>query len=132
MDQIQAHPKHKTYTKTVEKLRGSRAHLVILFTASQIQDRPRIASDDIKNIPKVIILTPKQINEKAKKVLIKYELKFTPRPRSDHEELKTDIKKFCIKLRLTEYTADTDGNANDISLKKIQALLPLKHTWTLS
>ena len=73
------------------------------FTANQIQDRPRIVSDDIKNILKVIILTPKQINEKAKDVLVKYGLKFTPRPRSNHVELKSDIKKFCRKLRLIEY-----------------------------
>ena len=78
----------------------------------------KITSDDIKSIPKVIILTPKQINEKAKEVLIKYGLKFTPRPRSDHVELKTDTKKFCRKLRLLEYTADTDGNSDDVSLKK--------------
>ena len=50
--------------------------------------------------------------------MIKYGLKFTPRPRSDHVELKTDIKKFCRKLRLIEYTADTDGNSNDVRLKK--------------
>ena len=50
--------------------------------------------------------------------MIKYRLKFTPTPRSDHVELKLDIKKFCRKLRLIEYTADTDGNSNDISLEK--------------
>ena len=54
--------------------------------------------------------------------MTKFGLKFTPTPRSNHVELKSDVKNFCRKLRLIEYWADkndsTNQNDSDPSLVK--------------
>ena len=70
--------------------------------------------------PKVLILTERAIEDKAKSVLLKFGLKFTPTPRSNHTELKRNVKKFCRKLRLIESSADkinsTINNGQDPGL----------------
>jgi hypothetical protein len=43
-------------------------------------------------------------------------LKFTPTPKSNHQELKTDIKEYTRKLRLVEFfhnRENDDDNANE-------------------
>ena len=44
--------------------------------------------------------------------MTKFGLKFTPTPRSNHVELKSDVKEFCRKLRLIEYWADKNDSTN--------------------
>ena len=55
---------------------------------------------------KLLILTERAIGDKAKSVLLKFGLKCTPTLWSNHTELKSDVKQFCRKLRLIEYSAD--------------------------
>ena len=54
------------------------------------------------NHPKVVNLSSKILTEPQVSLLLKG-LKFTPTPRSNQIELKTDIKEFCRKLRLAEF-----------------------------
>ena len=77
--------------------------------------------------PKLLILTNRNIGSKAKETLTKYGLKFTPTPRADISELKTDVKKFCRKLRLMEYYADdpiTDDNLDPSLVKNPSTFNP--------
>ena len=53
--------------------------------------------------PKVIDLSSKTIDINAQSALCGYGLKFTPVPRENIIELRSDIRKFCRKLRLTEF-----------------------------
>ena len=70
--------------------------------------------------PKHLILTERAIGDKAKSVLLKFGLKCTPTPRSNHTELKSDVTKVCRKLRFIEYSANkmnpTINNGQDPSL----------------
>ena len=59
-------------------------------------------------IQKLVNLSSKIINKQAKDILIKQRLKFTPVPRTNLIELRADIRKFCRKLRLVEFSADKD------------------------
>ena len=63
--------------------------------------------------PKLVNLSSKEINEQAKQVLLKYGLKLTPVPKVSLIELRTDIGKFCHKLRLIEIFADKDMRKDD-------------------
>ena len=67
--------------------------------------------------PKVINISGKTIDKDIKNVLIKYGLKFTPIPQRNLIELRTDIRKFCRKLRLIEFFAE-EPTIEDNSLVK--------------
>ena len=53
-------------------------------------------------------------NEEIK--LLERGLKFTPTPKQNRSELKTDIQEFSRKLRLLEYFNDQQPNGDDKSL----------------
>ena len=67
--------------------------------------------------PKVINISGKNIDKDIKNVLIKYGLKFTPIPQRNLIELRTDIRKFCRKLRLIEFFAE-ESTIEDNSVVK--------------
>ena len=56
----------------------------------------------LKVIPKIINLSSKSLTERQINFL-RRELKFTPTPKTDTIELKSDIQEFTRKLRLTEF-----------------------------
>ena len=56
--------------------------------------------------PKLINTSGKIIDKDTKNALISYGLKFTPIPQSNLIGLRTDIRKFCRKLRLIEFFAE--------------------------
>ena len=62
-------------------------------------------------------LSTKPIDKNALQVLTDYGLKFTPVPRQNLIELKTDIKRFARKLRLIEFFADKDLQDDDSLVK---------------
>ena len=70
--------------------------------------------------PKVINISGKNIDKDIKNVLIKYGLKFTPIPQRNLIELRTDIRKFCRKLRLIEFFAE-EPTIVDNSLVKLES-----------
>jgi len=51
--------------------------------------------------PIIINLSKHKLTDGEKSLLLKG-LKFTPKPKPDTLELKTDVQKFCRRLRLTE------------------------------
>ena len=67
--------------------------------------------------PKVINISGKNIDKDIKNVLIKYGLKFTPIPQRNLIELRTDIRKFCRKLRLIEFFAEEPTIEDDSQVK---------------
>ena len=67
--------------------------------------------------PKVINTTSKTLNEYGKHVLLLYGLKFTPVPKTNLIELRTDLRKFCRKLRLIEFFADKPNSKDDSIVK---------------
>ena len=48
--------------------------------------------------------------------MTKFGLKFTPTPRSNYVELRSDVKNFCRKLRLIEYSANENDSTNQNDL----------------
>ena len=62
--------------------------------------------------PKVINLSNRSMTESEIKLLSKG-LKFTPTPNKNQQQLKSDIKCYTRKLRLTEYFHNSDLNENE-------------------
>lgn len=60
--------------------------------------------------PKVFNLSNRVLNETEIKLLSKG-LKYTPTPRMNNEQLKTDIKEYTRKLRLKEYFYEDDDDS---------------------
>lgn len=60
--------------------------------------------------PKVFNLSNRVLNETEIKLLSKG-LKYTPTPRMNNEQLKTDIKEYTRKLRLKEYFNEDDDDS---------------------
>lgn len=60
--------------------------------------------------PKVFNLSNRVLNETEIKLLSKG-LKYTPTPRMNNEQLKTDIKEYTRKPRLKEYFNEDDDDS---------------------
>ena len=67
--------------------------------------------------PNVINILGKNIDEGIKNILINYGLKFTPIPQRNFLELRTDIRKFCGKLRLIELFIEEPAIKDDSLVK---------------
>lgn len=63
--------------------------------------------------PKVFNLSNRVLNETEIKLLSKG-LKYTPTPRMNNEQLKTDIKEYTRKLRLKAYFYEDDDDSTQI------------------
>lgn len=77
--------------------------------------------------PKIINISTRELsNEEIK--LLKRGLKFTPTPKSNTTELKTDIKEFGRKLRLLEHFNDSHTNHDNSLAKNKSNFVPPKST----
>lgn len=73
--------------------------------------------------PKVFNLSNRVLNETEIKLLSKG-LKYTPTPRMNNEQLKTDIKEYTRKLRLKEYfNEDDDDSTQNLNEEQEQDLV---------
>ena len=63
-------------------------------------------------------MSSKIIDSHAESALCKYGLKFTPIPRENLTELRSDIRKFCRKLRLIEFSHNKTPSTDELDIAK--------------